>query len=1321
MAITAMEDCHDMEEETLKGEPQTRHRLESMVVGIGASAGGLTALKRFFEHIPIDSGLSFVVVVHLSPEHKSMLADLLQPSARLPVRQVTETMPLEPNNVYVIPPNANLSAIDTHLRLSKLEERRRERAPIDHFFRTLASTYDGHSIGVVLTGTGSDGTLGLKEIKAKGGLILVQDPNEAEFDGMPQSAIATGLVDRILPVTEIAVALLRLAVAKPRIGVTETNTDTLPSEKVLLPKVLAILKARTERDFSRYKAVTLLRRIARRMQLNYIDDFERYVENLREHPEEARALADDLLITVTSFFRDPEVFKKLERDIVPKMFEGKSASDTLRIWSVGCATGEEAYSVAMLLLEEAARRKDPPKIQIFASDMHKRSLNGAREGLYAGDIETDVSAERLARFFQKENGGYRVSKEVRDTVVFAPHNLLGDPPFSRLDLITCRNLLIYLDRSVQRDVIDLFHYALCPHGYLLLGSAETIDAADLFRTEDKKLCIYQKRNVPAPEPRLPVFPLTRLRIPGEPGLKFQNTSPSIPYQSLHQSLLEQYAPPSILVGPDNRVVHLSDHAGRYLMHPGGEVTSSVLRLVREDLRIELQALLQLAREKKHAVNSTMVSVRFNGHSAPVTMRVTPAHDPEQEGFVLIVFDERASELHATGSVVELKAAVHAPGHEAKRIAELEAELNSARQHLQTIIEEYETSQEEMKAANEEMQSTNEELRSTMEELETSKEELQSINEELQAVNQENRHKVEELSQLSSDLQNLLAATEIATLFLDRDLRILRFTPRLAELFNVRVTDRGRPISDLTHRLGYEQLTQDGQSVLVRLIPVEREIRDDAGRWYLTRVMPYRSTEDRIEGVVITFVEITARKLAEAALRDSEEKYRNLFNSIDEGFCIIEVLCNAEGKAYDYRFLEVNPAFAKHTGLSGAKGRTVLEVVPQHERFWFETYAEVVATGEPLRFEYQAAGLNRWLDVYAFRIGAPEEKKVAVVLTDVGEQRRAAGRLRESEELFRLLIENVREYALFQMDLEGRVTSWNPGAERLFGYSSGEMLGQPTARLFTPEDQQTQLLEREIALATQGEHHQETRWVVRKDGHRFWAQWVTEPVRGENGEVRGVAKLLRDESDRKQSEERQRLLMGELNHRVKNTLATVQSIANQMLRRTPDPAHFAERFQQRIQALARAHDLLTRNRWRSADVADIVREQVTMDGEAEGIVSSGPSALLTPQSAVALSLVLHELETNARKHGALSFAGGRVRIQWQILEPEQIIRMEWTEMDGPLVSAPQATGFGTVLVERSLESVNGTAKSEFLPGGLVCIIQLPIATEAGTTEPYAAAR
>lgn len=855
------------------------------VVGIGASAGGLAALKLFFDHVPADSGLAFVVVIHLAPEHKSHMADLLQPHVAIPVQQVTDVTLLEPNHVYVIPPNANINTIDTHLRLSKLEEKRSKRAPIDHFFRTLASTHDGQAVGVVLTGTGSDGTLGIKDIKARGGLIIVQDPNEAEYDGMPQSAIATGLVDLILPVNQIPAAIMRFDHTEPRVPIGEEPEDDAESgEPAILQKIFAQLRARTDRDFSRYKRSTILRRISRRMQLNYLEDMQSYLERLREEPDEVRALADDFLITVTSFFRDTEVFDKLETDVIPRLFDHKRTADTVRVWSVGCATGEEAYSLAMLLVERAGQVKSPPQIQIFASDLHKRSLDRAREGFYPGDIETDISSERLKRFFTRENGGFRVVKEIRDLVVFAPHNLLADPPFSRLDLLTCRNLLMYLQRQVQRDVIELFHYALNAEGTLLLGSAETIDASDLFRTEDKRLCLYRKRNVPAPEPRLPVFPLTRNRIASEVGRQEGQFEP-IAYGTLHQRMVERYAPPSILVSPDNKLVHLSEHAGRYLVHPGGEITASVFKLVREELRIELRTSLQAAREKKEAIDSKPIPVRFNGHARPVVMHARPALEPDQEGFVMIIFEEREPQKIAVEG--EIEGASRDTSRDAERIQELEAELNLSRQRLQAIIEEYETSQEEMKASNEEMQSTNEELRSTMEELETSKEELQSINEELQTVNQENRHKVEELAQLSSDLQNLLSATDIATLFLDRELRILRFTPKLGDLFNIRVTDRGRPISDLTHRLGYHELCADAENVLHRLVPIEREVRDERGHWYLTRILPYRSTEDRIEGVVTTFIDISTRRNAEEALRNNEDLLRRMMNIDVIGVMILD--------------------------------------------------------------------------------------------------------------------------------------------------------------------------------------------------------------------------------------------------------------------------------------------------------------------------------------------------------------------------------------------------------------------------------------------------
>lgn len=847
------------------------------IVGLGASAGGLAALKTFFSQVPEDSGLAFVVVVHLSPEHKSHLAELLQPHVKIPVQQVLETVKLEPNRVYVIPPGANLDTIDTHLRLTELEQRREERTPIDHFFRTLARTHDGEAIGVILTGTGSDGTLGIREIKEGGGTCVVQDPAEAEYDGMPQSAVATGIVDLVLPLAKIPQAILDIVRTRPRVPQIKDGEEPAGEARQLLHKLFAQIRVRTGRDFGRYKQSTIVRRVQRRMQIQQIEELGKYLELLREHPDEVRTLADDLLITVTSFFRDPEVFEKLQRDAIGALFENKRADDEIRVWSVGCATGEEAYSLAILLREEAARQNVHPRIQVFASDMHEHSLQKAREGFFPGDIETDVSPERLQRFFLKENGGYRIRKELREMVVFAPHNLLSDPPFSRLDLISCRNLLIYIQRKSQRDIIELFHYALNADGYLLLGTSETLDAGDLFRLEDKKCCLYRKRNIAGPEPRLPVFPVTHpTRVRGD-GERPERAGKPLAYGVLHQRMIEQHAPPSALVSPDNKIVHLSEHAGRYLLNQGGEPTVNIFKLVRKELQIDLRTVLHVARREKAPVSSNPIPVRFNGDYGLVTLRVRPALEPLEDGFALIIFEEHPTQESQALLSPPVPDGITADQHRNSSdaiVQELQSELEQTRQRLQAIIEEYETSQEEMKASNEEMQSTNEELRSTLEEPETSKEELQSMNEELQAANQENRHKVDELSQLSDDLQNLLGATDIATLFLDRDLRILRFTSKVTELLNVRSTDRGRPLTDLTHHLGYDQLHADATRVLEKLIPIEREVQDKTERWHLTRLLPYRSGDDRIEGVVITFVEITSRKQAEEELRRSQESLAN---------------------------------------------------------------------------------------------------------------------------------------------------------------------------------------------------------------------------------------------------------------------------------------------------------------------------------------------------------------------------------------------------------------------------------------------------------------
>ncbi|MCA9115530.1 MAG: PAS domain-containing protein, partial [Planctomycetaceae bacterium] len=714
--------------------------------------------------------------------------------------------------------------------------------------------------------------------------------------------------DLVLPLNEIPAAILRFTRTQPRLPLINGNGQSAQqNQMLLLQKIFAQLRAHTARDFSGYKQSTIMRRIQRRLQLHQIEELPAYLDLLRSQPEEVRALADDLLVTVTSFFRDPAVFEALEQQVIPKLFEGKGPEDYLRVWSVGCATGEEVYSLAILLLEYSARCKSPPRLQLLATDLHEQSLETAREGFYPSDIRNDTSPERLQKYFQQENDGYRILKEVRELVVFAPHNLLGDPPFSRIDLVSCRNMLIYLRRSVQREVFNLFHYAMRPSGYLVLGSSESLETSELFQSHSTRFCIYRRQNVPAPEPRLPLYPRTNPRLPAgknEP----KHTADHVAYGPLHHRLVEQIAPPSVLVTPDDKVVHLSEHAGRYLSHPGGQPTTHILKLVRAELRNALQTSLMIARERKEAVRSRPALVQFPGTDSHVVIHVRPALEPDQDGYVLVMFDEWTTADSSRPSDRLPDEAEALSALEIGRVRELEDELEQMRQRLQTILEEDETGREELKASNEELQSANEELRSTLEELETSQEELQSMNEELQTVNQENRHKVAELAQLTGDLQNLMAATDIATLFLDRKLRIVRFTPQVGELFNVRHNDRGRPLSDLTHRLGYPELEEDALRVLERLTPVDREIQSESGQWYLTRVRPYRSTQDRIEGVVITFVDLTDRKKFEEDLQRSETRLRRALDIDQVGVLYF----NLAG-----RLIDSNDAFLKLTSYTRA--------------------------------------------------------------------------------------------------------------------------------------------------------------------------------------------------------------------------------------------------------------------------------------------------------------------------------------------------------------------------------------------------------------------
>jgi len=863
-----------------------------LIVGIGASAGGIEAIQAFFEGLPEDlEGVAFVVVMHLDPERESSLAEVLQHRTSLKVQQLTERHKIEAGSVYVIPPNKSLSVADGYLSVEEFAQPRGRRAPIDLFFRSLAQS-PGGGIGIAMSGGGSDGAVGLKAVEEAGGLVMVQDPDEAAHDSMPLSVIATGMVDFVLPARELAVKVAEFRRSWGAIQVPEQQTELPKDEQEALQGILGLLWNRTGHDFCDYKDSTVLRRIERRMQVHHVESLGQYLDFLRTHPPEAQALLKSLLISVTQFFRDGDSWDALAENVIPELLEG-DPEENVRVWVPGCATGEEAYSIAILLAERAADLAQAPEFQIFASDLDEEALAFARRGVYPEAIEADVSEERLQRFFSREGHHYRVKEELRERVLFASHNLLKDPPFSRLRLVTCRNLLIYLNRPLQQKVVRIFEYALRPGGYLFLGSAESVDGdTGAFRSADKKHRIYRREETGEPA-RLPELAfdarsVDERRIEPARPIRQRGTLPSDELER-HEEFLESHAPPSIVVTADHKILHLSESAGRYLERPGGLPSNDILREVRSELRLDLQAALSMAFDAGRSTSTRPIKVRFNGEASWVHIIVQPGHGETDTGDrALVLF----AEVEATGAghAEDTDGPTHA--ERSPLVHRLEEETRRLRDRLQATIEQYESSKEEMKAANEELQSMNEEYKSTAEELETSKEEIQSVNEELTTVNQELKEKVEELAQANSDLQNLMAATEVGTLFLDRDLNIQRYTPHITELFNVMPGDVGRSITHLTHDVEYEHLVEDAELVLDKLVPLEREVRGRRGAWFLMRMRPYRTMKDRIDGVVVTFIDITRRRDEEEARRKAEERYRLLVQSVEE-YAII--LLDTEGQ------------------------------------------------------------------------------------------------------------------------------------------------------------------------------------------------------------------------------------------------------------------------------------------------------------------------------------------------------------------------------------------------------------------------------------------
>lgn len=875
------------------------------IVGIGASAGGLAAFEAFFSGMPADKdpGMAFVLIQHLAPDHKSILADLIRRYTRMQVFEVEDGMPVKINCAYIIPPNHDMAFLNGSLQLLEPSAPRGQRLPIDFFFSSLAQDQRERAIGIVLSGTGSDGTLGARAIKDAGGMVMAQLPASTEFDGMPSSAIACGMVDFTLLPAQMPAQLMAYALhafgKSPKLAAPPT-----PKDENALKKVFVLLRSQTGHDFSGYKPGTIHRRIERRMAVHQVPDVDSYVKYLQQAPSEVDALFRDLLIGVTNFFRDPEAFKVLEEQAIPQLFKDKPAGAALRVWVAGCSTGEEAYSIAILLQERMEALKTSYTVQVFATDMDSRAIAVARAGSYPASISADLTPERLARYFSPEPGGasYRVHKSIRDMLVFSEQDVVKDPPFSKLDLISCRNLLIYLGPELQKRLLPLFHYALLPRGLLFLGSSEGVgEFNDLYTVLDRKAKLYQRKEdfhglqraaLGRALQTMPTMSAISGSLAAQPQLAGKTTGPAkLPLRELtEQALLQHMAVVGALINAQGDILYLHGRSGLYLeLAPGEAGILNILKMAREGLRPALSNALHKCSGTQEAVRCPKLRVQTNGHLTLVDLSVRPVAISPPSGVTaadaqlyLVALQESAEPTPETVSpdttVAKLPAASVGeaiPESEVfTQIATLKDELRAKDEYLQSIREELESSNEELKSSNEEMQSVNEELQSTNEELETSKEELQSVNEELSTVNTELHTKVSDLSRANNDMNNLLAGTGIATVFVDPYLRILRFTPSAAQIINLIPSDVGRPVGHIVSNLvGYGQLVQDAKTVLDTLVPQDAQVQTTNGAWFTMRIRPYRTLDNVIEGVVITFVDVTEMKRIEQELEKVNAQLR----------------------------------------------------------------------------------------------------------------------------------------------------------------------------------------------------------------------------------------------------------------------------------------------------------------------------------------------------------------------------------------------------------------------------------------------------------------
>jgi PAS domain S-box-containing protein len=1270
------------------------------ICAIGASAGGVAALQRLFGELPTDLGLAYVVILHLAPDQPSALGEVLSHCTEMPVHQVRGDNELRPDCIYVIPPDRELVIEADRIAAKPFTDPHGKRAPIDIFFRSAAKGR-GDGIAIVLSGAGSDGAIGVRAVKEAGGVVMAQDPAEAAFPSMPRSTIETGAVDFVAPIARLAEHVTEVARSKE--AVRSLDMDQASME---LRRIVAFLRARTGHDFSGYKRATIMRRVTRRMQINQCATFEDYGDYLKADPEEAQELLSDLLITVTHFFRDPAAFEALQQRAIRPLFDefDPDSEESIRAWVVGCATGEEAYSLAILLHEEALRRKIHPQVQIFASDLDQKALATAREGRYLKSIAADVSPERLSRFFIDEGSHYRVRKEIRESVLFASHSVIKEPPFMRLDIVSCRNLMIYLERSLQQQLLAIFHYGLKPGAYLFLGLAETADVAgDLFAQIDHEARLYCARPRTSDSLRL----LPQFAVPEMPegiaapvaarGGWQGNTSEQ------HLAALEEHAPPSALVDETQNVLHLSPGAGRFLLHYGGSLSSRLPDLVRPELRLELKLALTMALEKGGSTLTHQTLVAFDGVRRRVAMQIIPVDIGETEGVRGLVF------FLDGGLVGDEDAEEEAAPPQPEETRRLQRQLRAAQEALVVSRSNHESTIQDLRAANEELQSINEEYRSTAEELETSKEELQSINEELHAVNAELKSKLESISSAHSDLKNLTASAEIGTLFLDPHLKIRMFTPPVTGLFNISEQDLGRSLSDFRNRLDYDDFEADIRHVLGELESIEREVRSEDGRHYVMRVRPYRTLDDRIDGTVITFIEITARLKAEEALARSEMQFRTLV------------------RASSHVLYRMGRDWEEMRELSGGD---FLSDTEQPTASWMEEYV-AAEDRELVRTEIREAIENKSVFELEHRVRRADgtigwtQSRAIPLFDDKGEivewfgsandvtaRREAGDILRKSEERLRALIEGIPQL-VWRAANGGQFTWTSPQWQRVAGLTDEESRDRGWLAAIHPDDREGVLTAWDEAYP-EGLLEVECR-VGSANGKNYrWFQWRALPVRNAMGRIVEWLGTATDVDDLRRLQERQRVMVAELQHRTRNLLGVVRSISEETLRASDTLEAFQGAFNSRLAALSRVQGLLSRSDDDPITLGALLQAELEALGATEmleRIVIEGPDVRLRRGTVQTFALALHELATNARKHGALSTDRGLLNVSWREYEGKagRRLSLSWRETGLPPGSGEKTVeGYGRELIERALPYVlDARTQFDLAADELLCTIDMPL--------------